>query len=323
MARQDYYETLGVARGASQDEIKRAYRALARKYHPDVNKDPDAQKRFTQVQQAYDVLSDEKQREAYDRLGHAAYESGAGGAQPGRGAHYSWTNVGEPGRGGRPEDLSDISELFETFFGGARPSGGRASARQTRARRHTPEPTVHDLTVDFETAARGGSATIAIAGRGRRQIEVKIPRGVASGAKLRVPASATGSGDVLIRVHVTPHPLWRRRGDPRSLDLEMDLPLSLTEAVFGARIPVPTLDGTVDLTIPPGAGGGKALRVKGQGLEAPPDQETARGDLFVFPRVVAPPASDLGKDARRALEELQGTLPSPRTGPAWQNAARP
>lgn len=314
MAKQDFYETLGVPRGATPDEIKKAYRTLARKYHPDVNKEPDAQKRFTAVQEAYDVLSDEKRRAAYDRHGHAAFDAGAAAGGP----HYSWSNVGEPGGSVRAEDISDLSELFESFFGGRRESA-RAGSRQTRPRRHTPEPAVHDLTIDFETAARGGTVSLQVSGgRAKKQIDVKIPRGVASGAKLRVPAAATGDGDLLIRLTVRPHPLWRRRGDAKSPDLEMDLPLNLTEAIFGTRVEVPTLDGTVDLTVPPGAGGGKALRVKGRGLApAGDDDDAPRGDLFVIPRVVPPAAGDLTKEARSALEKLRDKLPSPRTGPGW------
>lgn len=311
MAKRDFYEVLGVSRDANPDEIKRAYRALARKHHPDVNKAADAQKKFTEIQEAYDVLSDEKRKAAYDRHGHAAFDAPSGA--PGRGgAHYSWSNVGEPGGGGaRVEDVSDLSDLFETFFAGRKPPGGRAGTRQTKARRHSPDPTIHDLAVEFETAAAGGLATLSVGGR---TIEVKIPRGVYSGAKLRVPSSATGDGEVLIRLTVKPHALFRRRGDGKSLDLEVDLPLSIPEAVFGARVAVPTLDGAVDLTVPPGAGGGKALRVKGKGL----DDGTVKGDLYVFPRVLAPKAEDLPKKVRDALDRDRDTFASPRTGDEWQ-----
>ena len=173
---------------------------------------------------------------------------------------------------------------------------------------------MHDLAIDFEVAARGGVATLAV-GSGRT-IEVKIPKAVASGAKLRVPASATGDGDVLIRLTVRPHPLYRRRGEGRSLDLDIDLPLTITEGIFGAKLPVPTLEGPVDLTVPPGAGGGKALRIRGRGL----DDGTARGDLYVYPRIVPPRAEELPADARSALERLGGQLPSPRAGPEWRGS---
>lgn len=320
MTKKDLYAVLGVPREASQDDIRKAYRALARKLHPDVNKEPDAQSKFTEVQEAYDILSDDEKKAAYDRYGHAAFDpagfgSGAAGKGP-RSGTYRWSNVAQPGGSVQAEDLSDLSDLFDTFFGGRRSARAeRGAAGPRHARRHAPEPTIRDLTIDFETAARGGTATLTIGGPSSRTIDVKIPQGVATGAKLRVPASATGDGDILLRVTVRPHPIWRRRGDPPSLDLEMDLPLSLTEAIFGAKVAVPTLDGKVDLTVPPGAGAGKALRLKGRGLEkAGADQ---RGDLFVLPRVIPPAPDDLTPQARKALQAMADTLASPRTGAEW------
>ena len=305
-AKRDLYQVLGVTRSASQDEIKKAYRALARKHHPDVNKSPDAQRVFTQIQEAYDVLSDEKRRAAYDRHGDAAFDP-ASTQSP----HYTWTNVAQPGSGHAGDEATDLSDLFETFFAGRRASP-RAGARQSRARRHTPEPTIHDLAIDFATAAAGGTATLTV---GARTIDVKIPKGVATGAKLRVPSSATGDGDVLIRLTVRPHALFRRRGEGKSLDLELDLPLSLDEAVFGAKVAVPTLTKPVELSVPPGAGGGKPLRVRGQGL----DDGHARGDLYVYPRVIAAKADDLPADLRDALDRHRGHLASPRLGPEWRS----
>lgn len=310
MAKRDFYEILGVSRSASADEIKKAYRALARKHHPDVNKAADAQKKFTEIQEAYDVLSDDKRKALYDRHGHAGLDPSASAGRPGsgRGPHYSWSNVGGA-PGGGSEDATDLSDLFETFFAGRRP-GARASTRQSRTRRHTPDPTIHDLAIDFETAASGGTATLSV---GDRTIDVRIPRAVATGAKLRVPATATGDGDVLIRLTVRPHALFRRRAEGKSLDLEIDLPLSLPEAIFGARVAVPTLDGLVEMTVPPGAGGGKALRLKARGL----DDSSAKGDLYVYPRVIAPRAEDLPKKLREALERDRDSFPAPRTGDEW------
>jgi DnaJ-class molecular chaperone len=146
---------------------------------------------------------------------------------------------------------------------------------------------------------------------GGRSIQVKIPRAVASGARLRVPSAATGDGDVLIRLTVKPHRLFRRRGEGKAMDLELDLPLTIAEAIFGARVEVPTLEGAVHLTVPPGAGRGKPLRVKGHGL----DDGVVTGDLYVYPRVIAPKAEDLPKKLRDALEKEE--FPSPRTGPEW------
>lgn len=322
MAKADFYDTLGIPRSASADEIKKAYRALARKHHPDVSKAPDAQKKFTQIQEAYDVLSDDKRKAVYDRHGHAGIDAGMGNpstSSSGRGPHYSWSNVGGQS-GSRAEDASDLSDLFETFFSARRAASSRTSSRQSRTRRHTPEPTIHELTIDFDTAAAGGTATLSV---GPRTIDVKIPRAVANGAKLRVPAAATGDADVLIRLTVKPHPLFRRRPDPRpdskSLDLEVDLPLSIPEAVFGARVAVPTLDGAVEMTVPPGAGGGKALRLKSKGL----DDGATKGDLYVFPRVIAPKADDIPRKLREALEREQDAFPSPRTGGAWTPPSAP
>lgn len=327
----DYYDVLGVSRTAPADDIKKAYRAAARKLHPDVNKAPDAQKKFTEVQNAYDVLSDEKKRRAYDQFGEAGVSGAAGGAGPAPG----WGGAAGPGGyrvnvGGQGFDPDDLSSMFETFFGGAGSgrgggarSGGRKGSRRAAPRSEEPAPEVHDVKVDFMRAVRGGSESLRVSSGGAaRSVDVKIPAGIPSGATMRLrglgPLDHDGDPtDLLIRVLIEPHPLFRRGEGAeagKSLDVYLDVPLSIAEATLGATVHVPTLAGSVDLKIPPGTASGKKLRVRGQGI-APAGG--AAGDLYAVIQIVPPKLDDLLPEERRVLETLGAKLPSPRTGPAW------
>lgn len=313
MAKRDYYEVLGVKRGASEDEIRRAYRELARKYHPDVNKSSDAQAKFTEIQEAYDVLSDQQKRTLYDRAGHAGVEG-----QP----HYSWSGKeGTAGHGVPDMDLEDISSVFEAFFGGQGRPGPRAGPRaQPRARRRATEPIRAEVDISFMTAAAGGrqSLEISVGGQNRR-IDVTIPPATVDGAKLRVRGGAGGDRDLILTVRVGRHPHFRRvEGKP--LDLEFDLPISLSEAALGARIPVPTLQGQVEVTLPPGTPSGRKLRLRERGLTGPTGE---KGDLYGVVRIVPPKAADLTPAQKQAIREIAGAGPEPRQAEPWQEGYRP
>lgn len=336
MAKRDYYEVLGIAKGASDDEIRSAYRALARKLHPDVNKSPDAQAKFTEVQEAYDTLSDEKKRRQYDYFGHDAermsrtQQPGGGGAS---GGTYSWSSGGPRGAGGatfNDMDVEDLSSVFESIFGGrgATESGrGRASSRRggrtSRVHRDEAEPLRHTLDVDFMTAALGGTRQLQVErpgknGSGVRTIEVKIPPGIANGAQLRVRGALDGhDGDIILTVRVAPHPVFRRgeAGEGTS-DLFVEVPVTFAEAALGATISIPTLTGSAEITIPAGSSSGRKLRLRGQGIA---EGDAPRGDLYAVVKVVAPMPADLNEQDREALRRMSERLPSPRTGPGWKS----
>lgn len=307
MPQRDFYEVLGITKGASVDEIRKAYRGLARKLHPDVNKASDAQKKFTEVQEAYDVLSDEPKRKMYDQFGSAGVKS----APP-------------PGNGRRPNvdvngmniDDEELKEVFESIFGGggmggygaARPGG----ARPGRASQPTEESSRHELLVSFEAAARGSmqSMRLTTSDGSVKTIEVKIPPGVEEGTQLRVRATRA-TPEVLITVKVGAHPLFRR-GEfvetGKGLDLYLDTPLSIAEATLGTGLNVPTLWGAVELTVPPGTSSGRKLRLRGKGLR---DEQGREGDLYLIAKVMVPraPLSDI---EAAVLREISGRDGSPR-----------
>ncbi len=313
MSKRDYYSVLGVARGASEEEIRRAYRSLARKLHPDVNKAPDAQARFTEVQEAYDTLSDPQKRAAYDRFG--------GEPPPG------WT--GSPGTP-RPTsvhqdlDLDDLGSMFDAFFGGGASSGlggfGRAKKRSTT---RATEALHHEVTIPFETAIRGGLHQVRIETDSvARTIEVSIPRGTEDGAKLRVksPIARPGSPgtDLILTIRVSPHPLYRRgEGESagRGLDLYLELPLTLAEATLGAEVTIPTPEGPVQLTVPEGTSSGRMLRLRGRGIT---DSAGRKGDFYAVARIVPPDPGSLSDTERAALRSMSSRVPHPRSGPTWE-----
>lgn len=322
MAQRDFYEVLGVGRGASPDDIKKAYRAMARKYHPDVNKAPDAGKVFSEVQNAYDVLSDPKKRSLYDQIGHAGFEHAAGSGRAGR---------AEPGGGGwhgpfnaEEYDADDVSEIFETFFGGAnagRGFGGFGRGGKGRgAGRAEPVEVRHEVVVPFETVRTGGTEDLRIdSGSKSRTIEVLVPRGVEDGTQLRMRGAAQGH-DLILTIRTRPHRLWRR-GEfvetGRGLDLYIDVPLTFAEAALGATVHVPTPDGSVDLTIPPGTASGKKLRLRGKGLT---DAQGATGDLYAVIGIV-PPGSVPTPAEAEALRTMSGRGHGPRSVGPWRGSA--
>jgi DnaJ-class molecular chaperone len=305
---EDYYKTLGVGRDASAADIQKAYRKLARQYHPDLNPDDKAAKsKFQEVQRAFDVLNDASKRELYDRYG-SSFESMGAAAGP-RGGRAAWGSA--PGG----EDI-DFSQLFGERYGGDDPTGTFADIFSQfrraggRSRRSGPEPAARgadmtaELQIPFQTAAGGGEAQISL----RRQsgqvdtISVKIPAGIDEGKKIRlrgqgerVPGGT--AGDILITIHVAPHPWFTRRGN----DLEVRVPVTLSEAALGAKVDVPTPRGTIALRVPEGTSSGKKLRVKGHGV-APKNGEP--GDLYAEIQIVLPaPLDDACVEMIKKLEE--------------------
>lgn len=297
MPERDLYAILGIGRGATADEIRSAYRKLARRLHPDVNKSPDAQARFSEVQEAYDVLSDEAKRRLYDRTGRV----GAGSAPP----TAQWG-------GGLDIEFDDLGSMFDSFFRGrGAPAGSAPRPRRGADARRT-------LTVDLETVARGTTVrTLTPTGQ---EVDVKIPAGCADGAQLRLrgrgEASKSGgeAGDLLLTVRVTPHPLYTRgrpnEPDPKSLDLWLTLPVTITEATLGATIDVPTLEGPVRLAVPEQTSSGRQLRLKGRGLRS---ADGRKGDLYARIRIVPPDPARLEEGERELLRRIGERLPSPRT----------
>lgn len=300
----DYYAIMGVARDATQDEIKRAYRKLARKYHPDVSKEPDAEQRFKEVGEAYEVLKDPEKRAAYDRLG-SGYEAGQDFRPP-----PDWNQGFEFHGGGFTQaDAAQFSDFFETLFGrGFTPHGaGRA---EFRAR---GEDTYAKVLIDLEDAYRGATRSLTLkhteldaGGRPRlqtRTLNVRIPKGVRQGQHIRLSKQGGAGigqgepGDLYLEVAFRPHALYRVEG----ADVFLDLPVAPWEAALGAAVKVPTPTGTVDLKIPAGSSGGRKLRLKGRGIPA-----RQPGDLYVELRVALPPADSAA--AKAAYRELEKAL---------------
>lgn len=302
MAARDYYQILSVKKSASADEIRRAHRTLARKYHPDVNDSEDAAKRFQEIQEAYDVLGDEESRKKYDRVGHAAYASGAG--------DNPWGPAGGVRWGGSQQGQADFGSVIEEIFGGGPRRGARARSQPRPGQHvHKEEP------IPFELMLTGGEHTVRIDRGGSSQTYgVRVPRGVSDGAKLRVkgagrPSQSGGPpGDLIIVIRVLAHPIFQRDG----LDLHAETPVTIAEAALGAEIELPTPGGRVTLNVPPGTPSGAKLRLRGRGVE---DEQGRRGDLFAIIKIVPP--KQMSDQDSALLKELGGRMPSPRTGRGW------
>jgi len=314
----DYYDALGVSKTASEGEIKSAYRKLARQYHPDRNPgDKAAAERFREVQQAYDVLSDKKKREQYDQFGpdfervHAG-PSGGPGTGPGG---FHWT--GGPGQY-QNVDPEVFQSIFEQMMGGSGgfPGGFTASApgRKGRGRAgrkpfaEPPEDVEQDVQVDFMTAAKGGSIELVRHGDGNR-LSVDIPAGIGEGKKLRLRGQGIHGGDFYVTIHIRPHKFFRREGQ----NLILDVPLTLAEAGLGAKVDVPTLSGTVTITVPPGTSSGQRLRIRGMGL---PSSGGEKGDQFCEVKIVMP--KPLDARSKELLDEFgRHNLQTPRANLGW------
>lgn len=304
MAR-DYYEILGVKREASEDEIKKAYRKLARQFHPDRNPgDKQAEVKFKEVQDAYDVLSDKTKRTNFDRFGTAEPQAGPGGGRRGPGG--STFNWGGSGGDFQEIDPSQAADLFRQVFGGGGDAGdifGRATRGARGNRRAAPAQEVEsEVTVPFLTAAQGGSVTLQI---DNRELAVKIPAGIDEGQSLRLQRQAPGGGDLKLKIHIQPHPYFQREEN----NIIIEVPISLSEAVLGAKVDVPTLDGTkLSVKVPPGTSSGSRLRLRGRGIK--------NGDQFIEIKIVVPaPVNDR---SRELIEEFAKLNPqNPRANLSW------
>jgi molecular chaperone DnaJ len=319
MAKRDFYEVLGVSRGATEADIKKAYRRLARKLHPDVNPgSKTAQTRFQEVQEAYDVLKDPEKRRAYDRFGHAgpSFAEGFGPSSAG--------GFGGQGTGGFEgfQFEGDLGDLFGNIFGGGRFRTGPEKGADVRG----------SIEVPFRDAVLGGTASLSIRrektcpkcggsgrvgrsacsvchGQGRvaeaETVRIKIPEGTEDGGSIRVPgkgqAGSNGgpTGDLFVTVRVTPHPYFERHGD----DIHGVVPITIKEAYMGAEIEVPTVRGTFRARIPPGTQGRQKFRLRGQGVKNPRTGQV--GDHLYTVRVAVPKAQTAaGLDAATLLESL-------------------
>ncbi|MFT3787715.1 MAG: DnaJ C-terminal domain-containing protein [Tepidisphaeraceae bacterium] len=327
MAERDYYDILGVSRTASADEIKAAHRKLVRKYHPDMNKNaPDADKKFKEVQEAYDVLSEPEKRKQYDQFGHAGPQGmpppGYGGADPF--GQYGHGGEWEADPGVRVEDFDfndftrggggqgdQFGSIFDQLFGS---KGAFGRGRKQRERRGEAAETAghgqsgdveFPATLSFMQAARGTTLPISIqrpTGRSET-IEVKIPAGVKAGSRVRIKGRGQpgphGPGDLFIVVNVKDHDYYRRD----NLDILLDVPISVYEALLGTQVTVPTLDGQVTINIPAGTSSGSKLRIKGAGVQRGAD----KGDQYCMIKVVVP--KDLDREDQAAIATLMRKKP--------------
>jgi curved DNA-binding protein len=279
MQYKDYYQVLGVTRTADAEEIKRAYRKLARKYHPDVSDEKNAEDRFKEVAEAYEVLRDSDKRAAYDQLGRE-YRSGQQFRAP-----PDWAQRFRQTGGTRPaSDLHGFSDFFSTLFGGA---GFGAEPAQ-------PEMDAGPLDITVEEMFTGTKRRVTLDEGGRaRQVDVQIPAGVSEGQSLRI-SGVGGRQSLIFRVKLRAHPLYSVSGK----DVHLDLPLTPWEAALGARVKVPTLGGSVDLTVPAGAQAGQKLRLRGRGMPGNPP-----GDQFAIIKIMTPPAQTVAE--REAYERMK------------------
>jgi curved DNA-binding protein len=299
----DHYEVLGVGKTASEEEIKKAYRKLARQYHPDRNPgDKQAEGRFKEVQDAYDVLSDKKKREQYDQFGFAGPGQGPGGMPGGTTFHWG----GGPGGGAAGIDPAQFEEIFRHFgdLGGGFADGAGRRGRGTRRRAAPSAPPENppEVTIPFEVAATGGTVNLTVDGQ---QIELKIPPGVSDGQTMRLAGQGPGGEDLYIKIRVGPHRFFRREGN----NIVLEVPLNVPEAALGATVEVPTLDGArLGVKVPPGTSSGARLRLRGKGIKG--------GDQYIEIKIVVPAAKD--ERSKQLMEEFRQLHPeSPRAGLPW------
>jgi curved DNA-binding protein len=299
----DYYDVLGVSRDASEEEIRGAYRRLARRNHPDVNKEPGAEDRFKEISEAYEVLRDQEKRAQYDRYGEnwrAASQSGAGrGPAPGGFEGYG-------GGGGFDDvqvefgDSGDLGDIFEGLFGGrgrgGRRRGGAGGGFDGFSMRGGDREAV--LEIGLEEAAEGGRRHISLDGE---DYEVTIPRGVTDGQRIRLAGAGEAgigggpSGDLFLRIRIRPHPRFRVEGR----DLHVDLRVAPWEAALGAAVDVETLGGSAQVRVPEGSSCGRRLRLRGQGMPGPGD---TAGDLYAHVKIIVP--KKLRREERELFEQL-------------------
>lgn len=319
---QEYYETLGVLRTASQAEIIKAYRKLARKYHPDVSKEKGAEEKFKQIAEAYAVLKDPEKRKKYDALG-PNWHTGEDFTPPPGWQEFHFDSPGSTASGrktgsGPGSVRGDFSDFFATLFGDEDLGGssfGRPNSRSDRGSwSMRPQAQEADVTISLEEAYHGAKRNIVVQtmehspdGTFRpvsQQYEVEIPVGVTQGSRIRlakqggVPPRGREPADVFLRVQIAPHPIFKLDNG----DLQVEVPVTPWEAALGAKVDVPTLDGIVKMTVPPNTQGGKRFRLRGKGL---PRIGGQRGDLYATVRITVPQA--LTPKERELFQELEKT----------------
>jgi len=304
---QDYYETLGVSRDATSEQIQAAYRKLARKLHPDVNKSPDAEEKFKRLNEASEVLKDPEKRRRYDSLGEN-WRAGQDfspppgweffGARPGagQGRSFSFNFFGDDFEES-PLGGSGFSDFFSMLFGGGGVNTGAGARRGARTGGGRARDQEAEIPITLEEAHRGVRKTIAL--EGGRTLEVNIPAGTPDGHRLRLRGQGGAgngqAGDLYLRVRLAPHPLFR----PNGQDLEVEVPVAPWEAALGARIEVPLLDGKAALKLMPGAQSGQRLRLRGKGLA---HRNGPQGDLYAVLKIEVP--RSLSERERELFEEL-------------------
>ncbi len=313
----DYYKTLGISKSSSKDEIKKAYRDLARKYHPDLNPDnKNAEEKFKEIQEAYEVLYDDQKRQQYDAFGSTGFNSQPRGG-PGFSSSYTYSG-----------DIPSFDEIFKDIFSYAGGQGG-PFRQQTRGRsdkfndlfgnfgrgtgfsEQKPKNTQHEITVDFNTAIKGGTKDLTINSRDTRgkqkseKLSVKIPPGVNTGSKIRIQGKGeqigNKRGDLILKVKVQTHKIFRREKN----NIVIDLPVTFYEAALGTKVDVPTIDGNARMVIPPGVQNGSKLRLKNKGVK---NIKTGKnGDQYVIIKIVMPDKID--KNVLDKLEEIKNSNP--------------
>jgi curved DNA-binding protein len=306
MAKRDPYEVLGVPAGATEDDIKKAYRKLARQHHPDRNPgDKTAEGKFKEVQEAYDIVGDAEKRKKFDQFGYAAFHPNmAGGPWSGQqgGGNYQFDFGDLGGAGGGIEDL------FGGLFGGG---------RKKRSRGNVPGQDISaEILVPFTTAALGGEIEVALTQPTRQQLSIRIPPGLSDGDKLRLagkgmpsPSKNGKAGDLIVTTRIEPHPFFTRKG----ADLHLEAPITIAEAVLGTNLEVPTLEGRASVSVPPGTSSGQKLRLRGKGV---PQRTAERGDLYIQMKVVAPKTVD--EASKKLIEQFGERNPSdPRQSLGW------
>lgn len=325
-AARDYYKILGVSKNASKEDIKKAYRSLARKYHPDLNPDDKmAEEKFKELQEAHEVLSDEEKRKTYDMFGSAEFRPGG---------QTTWRRAGDPGGSSyqytySSKDFPGFEDIFKDIFGfrgdprarrgAGRGAGGTFRDIFTYASREKPtkgKDLEYQIEIDFNTAIKGGVRDISISRQKlnnviTEKLSVKIPPGVATGSKIRVQGKGESGGrgdkgDLYLRIKVKPHPIFKRKQD----DIYLELPITYYEAALGKQVDVPTIDGTAKVSIPSGVQNGTKLRLKGKGVQNV--KTKARGNQYVEIKIVMP--DNIKESDKELFEKLAESNPyDPRT----------
>nr|CAA6829866.1 MAG: DnaJ-class molecular chaperone CbpA [uncultured Thiotrichaceae bacterium] len=297
MEYKDYYKILGVERGADADEIKKAYRRQAKKYHPDVSKEANAEVHFKEVGEAYEVLKDSKKRESYDQMGSNWKQGEQFRPSDDWRSRFDFDPEYDPGMGGRGN--ADFSDFFSSFFGGANGGGHRGQQRPSKGENQTAK-----IQINLEDALNGAKRTFTLnSSSGQRTLTVNIPKGVKSGQKIRLTGQGNpgrmGAGDLLLEIEFNQHAFYKIE----ERDLYLNLPLAPWEAMLGATVKVPVPGGgSLGMKIPAGSKSGRKMRLKGKGIPGKP-----AGDLYLVLEVALPPAET--EEAKAFYEKMAVDMP--------------